>query len=279
MRRITISDIAKMKSEGKKIPMITAYDYTTAALAEAADIPLILVGDSLGMVVMGYESTIPVTLDDMLHHTKMVSRASKRSLIVSDLPFMTYQIDENQAMTNAARLIQEGGAQSVKLEGGRNVSSTVKRLVSSGIPVMGHLGLTPQSINTLGGYSVQGRDYEDAENLVLDATELEKAGVFALVLELVPEQLAKFISQKLSIPTIGIGAGVSCDGQVQVVHDLLGLDKNFLPKHAKQYARLANVIEDAFTKYCNEVKLEHFPTQEQSSSMDEAVLARLKAKY
>ena len=279
MRRITIRDISKMKAEGKKIPMITAYDYTTATLAEAANIPLILVGDSLGMVVMGYESTIPVTLDDMLHHTKMVCRASKRSFIVSDLPFMTYQINESQAMTNAARLIQEGGAQSVKLEGGRNISSTVKRLVRNGIPVMGHLGLTPQSINTLGGYSIQGRDYEDAENLVLDALELEQAGVFALVLELVPEQLAGFISQKLSIPTIGIGAGVSCDGQVQVVHDLLGLDKNFLPRHAKQYARLADIIEDAFIKYSNDVRLEQFPTQEQSSSMDEAVLARLQAKY
>ena len=279
MRRITIRDIAKMKSEGEKIPMITAYDYTTASLAEAAEIPIILVGDSLGMVVMGYDSTIPVTLEDMIHHTKMVTRASKRSFVVADLPFMTYQINIDQAMANAARLIQEGGAQGVKLEGGREISSSVNKLVRNGIPVMGHLGLTPQSINTLGGYSIQGRAYEDAENLLLDSLELQNAGVFALVLELVPEQLAAFISEKLSIPTIGIGAGPSCDGQVQVVNDILGLDKTFVPRHAKQYTKLSTIIEEAFISYSTEVKHETFPTDQHSAPMDQRVLDQLRAKY
>ncbi len=279
MRRITIRDIAKMKSEGEKIPMITAYDYTTASLAEAAEIPIILVGDSLGMVVMGYDSTIPVTLEDMIHHTKMVTRASKRSFVVADLPFMTYQINIDQAMANAARLIQEGGAQGVKLEGGREISSSVNKLVRNGIPVMGHLGLTPQSINTLGGYRIQGRAYEDAENLLLDSLELQNAGVFALVLELVPEQLAAFISEKLSIPTIGIGAGPSCDGQVQVVNDILGLDKTFVPRHAKQYTKLSTIIEEAFISYSTEVKHETFPTDQHSATMDQRVLDQLRAKY
>jgi len=279
MRRITIRDIAKMKSEGEKIPMITAYDYTTASLAEAAEIPIILVGDSLGMVVMGYDSTIPVTLEDMIHHTKMVTRASKRSFVVADLPFMTYQINIDQAMANAARLIQEGGAQGVKLEGGREISSSVNKLVRNGIPVMGHLGLTPQSINTLGGYSIQGRAYEDAENLLLDSLELQNAGVFALVLELVPEQLAAFISEKLSIPTIGIGAGPSCDGQVQVVNDILGLDKTFVPRHAKQYTKLSTIIEEAFISYSTEVKHATFPTDQHSATMDQRVLDQLRAKY
>ena len=279
MRRITIRDIAKMKSEGEKIPMITAYDYTTASLAEAAEIPIILVGDSLGMVVMGYDSTIPVTLEDMIHHTKMVTRASKRSFVVADLPFMTYQINIDQAMGTAARLIQEGGAQGVKLEGGREISSSVNKLVRNGIPVMGHLGLTPQSINNLGGYSIQGRAYEDAENLLLDSLELQNAGVFALVLELVPEQLAAFISKKLSIPTIGIGAGPNCDGQVQVVNDILGLDKTFVPRHAKQYTKLSTIIEEAFISYSNEVKQKTFPTDQHSATMDQRVLDQLRAKY
>ena len=279
MRRITIKDIAKMKSEGTKIPMITAYDYTTASLAEAAEIPIILVGDSLGMVVMGYDSTIPVTLEDMIHHTKMVSRASKWSFVVADLPFMTYQINVDQAMANAARLIQEGGAQGVKLEGGREISSSVNKLVRNGIPVMGHLGLTPQSINTFGGYSIQGRAYEDAETLLLDSLDLQNAGAFAIVLELVPEQLSAFISEKLSIPTIGIGAGPDCDGQVQVVNDLLGLDKNFIPRHAKQYTTLSKIIEEAFISYSTEVKHKTFPTDQHSATMDERILERLRSKY
>ena len=192
---------------------------------------------------------------------------------------MTYQINKDQAMVNAARLIQEGGAQGVKLEGGREICCSVNKLVRNGIPVMGHLGLTPQSINTFGGYSIQGRDYEDAETLLLDSLDLQNAGVFAIVLELVPKQLAEFISEKLSIPTIGIGAGPNCDGQVQVVNDLLGLDKNFAPRHAKQYTTLSTIIEEAFISYSTEVKQETFPTDQHSATMDKRVLDKLRAKY
>ncbi|MEK7814357.1 MAG: 3-methyl-2-oxobutanoate hydroxymethyltransferase, partial [Chloroflexota bacterium] len=236
MRRVTIRDIADLKGRGEKIPMITAYDYSTARLADASGIPLVLVGDSLGMVVLGYESTIPVTMEDMLHHVKAVARGVKRALIVADLPFMTYQIDTAQALTNAARLVQEGGAHAVKLEGGEKVADTVRRVVECGIPVMGHIGLTPQSVHALGGYRVRGRGRREAEQLVKDATALEQAGAFAVVLELVPTPLARLISQRLTIPTIGIGAGPACDGQVQVLHDMLGLFTDFVPKHAKQYA-------------------------------------------
>ena len=254
MSRVTVRDIAGMKARGERIPMVTAYDYTTAKLADAAEIPIVLVGDSLGMVVLGYDSTIPVTMDDMVHHVKMVARGSQRALIVADLPFMTYQIDHAQALTNAARLLQEGGAQTVKLEGGESVAETVHRIVEAGIPVMGHIGLTPQSVNAFGGYRVRGRHRDEAVQLLKDAKALEDAGAFSVVLELVPTPLARVISDSLTIPTIGIGAGPGCDGQVQVLHDMLGLFTDFVPKHAKQYANLGETIKQAFADYAREVR-------------------------
>ena len=276
MPRITVRNIAEMKRRGEKIPMITAYDYTTAALADAAAIPIILVGDSLGMVVLGYESTVPVTMEDMLHHVKMVARGSKEALIVADLPFMTYQIDPAQALGNAARLLQEGGAHTVKLEGGESVAPTVRRLVECDIPVMGHIGVTPQSVNAMGGYRVRGRSAGEASRILKDALALEEAGAYAVVLELVPAPLARLISQRLTIPTIGIGAGPGCDGQVQVLHDMLGLFTDFVPRHAKQYANLAEVIREAFARYSQEVKEGSFPTERESFGMDETLLEGLE---
>jgi 3-methyl-2-oxobutanoate hydroxymethyltransferase len=277
MRKVTVRDIAEMKIKGEKIPMITAYDYTTARLADDIGIPLILVGDSLGMVVLGYESTIPVTMEDMLHHVKAVVRGARKALIVADMPFMTYQIDAAQALTNAARLMQEGGAHSVKLEGGEKVAETVQRIVQCGIPVMGHIGLTPQSVNAFGGFRVQGRSRREAIQLLKDARALEDAGAYAVVLELVPTPLARLISQRLTIPTIGIGAGPGCDGQVQVLHDMLGLFTDFVPKHARQYARLAELVQGAFTQYVQEVKEGSFPTDKESFTMDESILEELEA--
>ena len=273
--RISIHQIKEMKQRGEKIAMLTAYDYATARIIDEAGIPLILVGDSLGMVVLGYESTIPVTIEDMLHHTKAVVRGTKCALVVGDMPFMTYHTSIAEAQRNAARFIQEGGAQAVKLEGGVTVAEKVNAIVNCGIPVMGHIGLTPQSINQLGGYKVQGRTEETAKRLLEDAEALEQAGAFAVVLETVPTPLATLITQKISIPTIGIGAGVGCDGQVQVVSDILGLFTDFVPKHAKQYARLADIIRAAVTNYDREVKAGTFPTEEQSFSMDESILAGL----
>jgi 3-methyl-2-oxobutanoate hydroxymethyltransferase len=264
-----------MKARGEKIPMITAYDYTTARLADAADIPIVLVGDSLGMVVLGYDSTIPVTMEDMVHHVKTVARGCQKALIVADMPFMTYQIDQAQALTNAARLLQEGGAQTVKLEGGESVAETVHRIVECGIPVMGHIGLTPQSVNAFGGYRVRGRRRQEAVQLMKDAKALEDAGAYAVVLELVPTPLAGLISQRLTIPTIGIGAGPQCDGQVQVLHDMLGLFTDFVPKHAKQYANLGQTIKEAFSRYSQEVKDGAFPTEKESFTMDEELLSEL----
>ena len=261
-----------MKAAGEKIPMVTAYDYTMACQAEEANIPLLLVGDSLGMVVLGYDSTIPVTIEDMVHHTKAVVRGAKRALVVADLPFMSYQQGEGQALGNAARLIQEGGAQSVKLEGGERVAATVDRIVGCGIPVMGHLGLTPQSILGLGGYKPQGREAGEATQLVRDAHALEDAGAYAVVLELVPSSLAGAVSRRLSIPTIGIGAGPLCDGQVQVAHDMLGLYTQFKPKHAKRYAELGQTMADAFRCYADEVKSGAFPTGKESVDMDQETL-------
>ncbi len=273
--RVTISDIREMKQKGEKITMLTAYDYAIARLVDQAGIPLILVGDSLGMVVLGYESTIPVNMDEMIHHTKAVTRGAKKALVIGDMPFMTYHLSVADALRNAARFIQEGGAQAVKLEGGENVAETVKRIVQCGIPVMGHIGLTPQSINQLGGFKAQGKTPEAAIRLLKDAKALESAGAFSVVLEAVPAPLAKLITEQLSIPTIGIGAGKECDGQVQVISDLLGLYTDFVPKHAKQYARLFEQITKAVTAYMAEVKEGSFPTPKQSIAMDESVLAEL----
>ena len=274
--RVSITQIREMKQKGEKIAMLTAYDYATAKLIEGAGIPLILVGDSLGMVVLGYESTIPVTMDEMIHHTKAVVRGTTQALIVGDMPFMTYQVSVDDALRNAARFIQEGGAQTVKLEGGENMAETVKRIVSSGIPVMGHIGLTPQSIHQLGGFKVMGKTPEAAVRLINDAKALDEAGVFAIVLECVPEPLSKLITEKVSVPTIGIGAGKYCDGQVQVISDLLGLYTDFVPKHAKQYARLFEIIKSATADYIAEVQAGAFPTEKQSYAMDKSVLTELE---
>ena len=273
--RITISQIKAMKQKGEKIAMLTAYDYTTAKIIDEVEIPLILVGDSLGMVVLGYESTIPVTMEDMLHHTKAVARGTKQAMVVGDMPFMTYHISIEQALHNATRFIQEGGAQAVKLEGGVNVADKVKRIVDCGIPVMGHIGLTPQSIHQFGGFKVQGKTSEAAVSMLEDALALEKAGAFAIVLETVPAQLATLITEKVSIPTIGIGAGIGCDGQVQVINDILGSFTDFVPKHAKQYAKLTDIMSNAIAQYYNEVKAGSFPTDQQSYSIDESILAGL----
>jgi len=277
--RTTILQIKEMKQKGKTIPMLTAYDYATAKLIDSAGIPLILVGDSLGMVVLGYESTIPVTMDEMLHHTKAVVRGTEQALIIGDMPFMTYHASVSEALHNAARFIQEGGAQAVKLEGGENMAETVRRVVECGIPVMGHIGLTPQSVHQLGGFKVQGKTQEAAIRLVKDARALEEAGVFAIVLEAIPTPLAKLITKKVGVPTIGIGAGPFCDGQVQVVSDLLGLFTDFVPKHAKQYARLSDIIKQAVGDYINEVQAGTFPTDKQSYTMDESLLAGLEQEH
>ncbi len=273
--RITINQIKDMKQRGEKITMLTAYDYSTAKIVDEVGIPLILVGDTLGMVVLGYESTIPVTMEEMLHHTKAVVRGTKQAMVIGDMPFMTYHISVDDALRNAARFIQEGGAQAVKLEGGVVVADKVSRVVECGIPVMGHIGLTPQSVNQLGGFKVQGKTPQAAARLLEDARALEEAGVFAIVLETVPAPLATLIAQKVSVPTIGIGAGVGCDGQVLVISDMLGSFTDFVPRHAKQYAKLADIIKNAVTEYYNEVKAGSFPTDKHSFSMDESVLAEL----
>jgi 3-methyl-2-oxobutanoate hydroxymethyltransferase len=255
-----------MKKRQQRIPMLTAYDYPTARLIDGAGIPIILVGDSLGTTVLGYENTIPVTLDDVLHHTRAVVRGAQRALVVADLPFLTYLISPDQALQNAGRLVQEGGAQAVKLEGA--LVETVRRLVGAGIPVQGHLGLTPQSLLKLGGYRVQGRTAAAAERLLDDARRLQDAGVFSLVLELVPAHLARTITQALTIPTIGIGAGPYCDGQVQVIHDLLGLDPSFHPRHARRYANLADTIVDAINRYAGDVRDGSFPGPDESFDLN-----------
>ena len=274
--RVTINQIKEMKQKGEKIAMLTAYDYSTAKIVDEVGIPLILVGDSLGMVVLGYESTIPVTMDEMIHHIKAVVRGTKQAMVIGDLPFMTYHISVDDALRNAARFIQEAGAQAIKLEGGVTVAEKVRRIVECGIPVMGHIGLTPQSIHQFGGFKVQGKTPEAAIGLLKDAQALEEAGAFAVVLETVPAQLATLVTQKISIPTIGIGAGIGCDGQVQVINDTLGSFADFVPKHAKQYAKLVDIMSSAITEYYDEVKAGSFPTDKQSSSMDESILAELK---
>lgn len=264
--RTTILDIQKMTERGERIPMVTAYDYTSAQIVDRAGIPMILVGDTLGMVVLGYPTTVPVTIDEMIHHCKAVVRGSQNALVIGDLPFLTYSSAED-ALRSAGRLLQGAGVQAVKLEGGAVLASTVQRLVEVGIPVMGHLGLTPQSVNQLGGMRVQGRQATQARRLIEDALALEAAGAFAVVLELVPAELSAEISSRLRVPTIGIGAGPGCDGQVQVWHDILGLYTDFEPRHARRYANLADTIGGALRQYAAEVREEGFPTQEHSSTI------------
>lgn len=273
--RVTISQLREMKNRGEKIAMITAYDYATARLVEEAGVPMILVGDSLGMVVLGYESTVSVTLEEMIHHTKAVVRGTKRALVVGDMPFMTYNISQEETLRNATRFIQEAGAQAVKLEGGQDIAETVHRLTTTGITVMGHIGLTPQSVYQLGGYKVQGRTPSAAKRLIEDAAALEQAGAFSIVLECVPAELGKIITERVSVPTISIGGGPYCDGQVQVLHDMLGLFAEFVPKHAKLYADLGETIREAVRSYVTEVQNGDFPTEKHSFGMDAKVLAEL----
>jgi len=262
--RKTITDIKTMKTSGKKIAMITAYDYGMASLIDDTDMDIILVGDSLGMVVLGYESTLPVTMEDMIHHTKAVARGASKALIVADMPFMSYQISPEAALANAGRFLQEAGAQAVKLEGGSEQAETVRKITLSGIPVMAHLGLTPQSIHQLGGYKVQGKNEPAAQKMLRDAKILEEAGAFSLVLECIPEKLAAEITRSISIPTIGIGAGIHCDGQVLVINDLLGLYERLTPKFVKRYANLDTEIKKALGVYVSEVKTGVFPGPEHS---------------
>jgi len=257
--RVTAPMLREMKARGEKITAMTAYDYPTGRLVDEAGIDVALVGDSLGMVVLGLETTLPVTVEMMIHHTAAVSRAVKRALVVADMPFMSYQISGAEATRNAGRLMQEAGAHAVKLEGGESVAATVERLTSFGIPVMGHLGMTPQSVHGFGGYRIQGRDEAQADRIAEEARRLQDAGVFALVLELVPPELARRITQDVSIPTIGIGAGPDCDGQVQVLHDAIGLYDKFVPKHAKQYANMWDEILEALRTYASEVRSGRFP--------------------
>ena len=264
-KRPTIHDIRKMKERGERIPMLTCYDYTSAKILDAVGVPLILVGDSMGMVVHGHESTLEVTLDMMIYHCRAVTRGAKKAMIVLDLPFATYSANDLPlSLRSAARGISEGRAHAVKVEGGRRMAPVIRTLAASGIPVMGHLGLTPQSIHMIGGYRVQGRTKETAERLIAAAKSLEEAGAFAIVLELVPAPLARRISEMLTIPTIGIGAGVGCDGQVQVFHDIMGMYEDFLPKHSKRYANVAEVMRGAAREYIDDVRSASFPSAEHS---------------
>jgi 3-methyl-2-oxobutanoate hydroxymethyltransferase len=269
--RKTIVDIQQMKARGERIAMLTAYDYPIARLLDQAGVPMLLVGDSVGNNVLGYTSTIPVRLDDIVRHTAAVVRGAQSALIVADMPFLSYATTE-QAVGSAARLMQEGGAQAVKLEGGAPMVPIVRRLVECGVPVMGHLGYTPQSEHVFGKARVQGRKAAAARRLIDDALALEEAGVFALVLELVPAPLAGAISRRLRIPTIGIGGGPECDGQVQIIHDILGMNLEFTPRHAKHFAEVGRAIHDAAAAYIAEVSVGSFPAAEHSSTMDEAVL-------
>jgi 3-methyl-2-oxobutanoate hydroxymethyltransferase len=257
--RISIRDLQAMKRHREPIVMLTAYDYPTARAVDAAGVPVILVGDSLGTAVLGLETTVGVTLDDMLAHTRAVVRGTRRALIVADLPFMTYQPSIEMALRSAAVLMQGGGAGAVKLEGGQPVVETVRRIVDAGIPVMGHLGLTPQSVHRLGGYRVQGRSAAAAQRLLDDALALQQAGAFAVVLELIPGWLAARVTEQLHVPTIGIGAGPACSGQVQVLADLLGLDPEFTPRHAQRYAELGEAMRSAIATYAQDVRTGTFP--------------------
>jgi 3-methyl-2-oxobutanoate hydroxymethyltransferase len=262
--RKTILDIKKMKMQGEKITVLTAYDYGMASIMDESDIDIILVGDSLGMVVLGYDTTLPVTMEDMLHHTQAVSRGVRKSLVVADMPFLSYQVSPEAALANAGRFLKEADAQAVKLEGGREQAQTVRKITRSGIPVMAHLGLTPQSIHQLGGFKVQGKKEDAAQEMMQDAKILEESGAFSVVLECVPEKLAGEITNVLSIPTIGIGAGVHCDGQVLVVNDMLGMYDKMTPKFVKKYANLNPDIRNAVKSYIQEVKTGAFPDAEHS---------------
>lgn len=271
----TLNDFQRMKKDGQKIVMLTAYDYPSARLAEGAGVDVVLVGDSLGMVVLGYDSTVPVTMADMIHHTRAARRGARDTFLITDMPFLTYQVSPAQALENAGRLVQEGGCEAVKVEGGEEIAPQVRALVRAGIPVCAHIGLTPQSATALSGYKVQGRTAEAARKLLHDALALEEAGAFMIVLECIPVQVAEMIGKRLSIPTIGIGAGAACDGQVLVFHDTLGLFERFVPKFVKQFDTLAVKARDALGSYAAEVRSGAFPGPEHTFSMQEEELQRI----
>lgn len=265
-KKVSTRALLRMAAAGEPIVVCTAYDALFGRLVDEAGVDVILVGDSLGMTVLGYENTIPVTLDQMLHHTAAVSRSVTRAMVVGDMPFMTYHLNPEQALTNAARFLQEAGADAVKLEGGARMAPIVERLVRSGIPVLGHIGILPQAVLVDGGYHVRGRTPEEAEKLKEDARAIAQAGAFGIVLEGLPTDLGGEITEALAIPTIGIGAGPKCSGQVQVIHDILGLFEEFVPRHTRQYASLANTVRNALTQYCADVRGRAFPGKEQSFS-------------
>ena len=266
-KKVTIRLIQAMKTRHEPISMLTAYDYPTALVMDQVGLDIILVGDSLGMVVLGYESTLPVTIDEMIHHCKAVARGAKYAFLVGDMPFLSYQVSTSEAVRNAGRFLQEAGMNAVKLEGGIERAETIRAIVGAGIPVMGHLGLTPQSVHKLGGYRPQGRDADAAYKLLEDAQVLQEAGCFSLVLESIPGRLAELVSQRLDIPTLGIGAGAGCDGQVLVTHDLLGLFERFTPKFVKQYANLSGEMRRAFSEFTADVKTNAFPGAEHTVEM------------
>ncbi len=278
-KKTTITTLRQKKERGEPITMLTAYDYPTALVEDEAGIDSILVGDSLGMVVLGYPNTLPVTMEDMLHHCKAVARGAKFALLIGDMPFMSYQASDEEAVRNAGRFLQEAGMEAVKLEGGRERIEAIRAIVSAGIPVMGHLGLTPQSVNQLGGFRPQGKTASAAKRLIEDAMLLEEAGCFSIVLESVPAKLAELVSGKLSIPTIGIGAGVGCDGQVLVAHDLLGLFDRFTPKFVRKYADLHDEMQRAFTEYIEDVQTKQFPASEHSVEMDDKEWLALQKEF
>ena len=275
-KKITITDLHNKKRSGKKITMLTAYDYPIARLVDEAGIDMILVGDSLGMVVLGYDSTVPVTMDEMIHHSKAARRGTKYAFLVGDMPFMSYQVSVEEAIRNAGRFMKEASCDAVKLEGGDEVIAVTKAIVDAGVPVLGHLGLTPQTISKLGGYRIQGKDAEAAKKILDQAMKLEKAGCFAIVLECVPDEVAGIITKKLTIPTIGIGAGPGCDGQVLVTNDMVGLFDRFVPKFVKQYAKLSATISEGVKRYKEEVEGGMFPDAEHSFTIKEEELKKLK---
>lgn len=274
MKNTSVS-FKKAKTEGSKLTMLTAYDYLTAKMIDECGINGILVGDSLGMVCLGYKDTLSVTMEDMIHHIKAVSRGSKNALIVGDMPFMSYQTSAYDALVNAGRLIKEGGAEAVKLEGGSSVCKQIEAIVNAQIPVMGHIGLTPQSINVFGGFKVQGKDESVAIKLIEDAKKIETAGAFAIVLECVPAKLAEIITKSISIPTIGIGAGAGCDGQILVYQDMLGMFSNISPKFVKKFAEVGESMKNGFKRYIEEVNNGAFPSQEHTFSIDDKIIDKL----
>ncbi|MEC9019390.1 MAG: 3-methyl-2-oxobutanoate hydroxymethyltransferase [Nitrospinota bacterium] len=272
---ITVPAIVKRKIVGKKITALTAYDYSFAKLLDSTPIDILLVGDSLGMVSQGHINTLSVTLEDIVYHTRCVNQGVQRALVVADMPFMSYQVSVEQAVTNAGVLIQQGGAAAVKLEGGGRIINQVNAILKAGIPVMGHIGLTPQSVHQFGGYKVQGKNFLDSKQIKQDAKDLQKAGVFSLVLEGIPEELAKEITNDLKIPTIGIGAGSNCDGQILVIHDLLGFNPDFAPKFVKRYAHLSDVIQNAVIDFISEVQSEKFPSSEHTYNLKKGPLKQV----